>query len=167
MFFIAYGTFFDLLLIKLLIWLGPHFLGLRVGRCRYNYPRQQPSQPPPFSPRPRAREIQWTPDDAVCGRSVSNEVHFFENGQLDSVAHKLRLEGLTEYSLAPSCRSPHVAAFIPSVGVSGRRGGQLPRTSRWGCGCTVLTDAQAGFRKAWAGISVTVQRSSKLVMDVV
>ncbi|KAF0307178.1 Eukaryotic translation initiation factor 2A [Amphibalanus amphitrite] len=61
-------------------------------------------------------EIQWSPDDAICGRSVSNEVHFFENGQLDSVVHKLRLEGLSEYSLAPSSRNPHVAAFIPSVG---------------------------------------------------
>ncbi|XP_037090225.1 eukaryotic translation initiation factor 2A-like [Pollicipes pollicipes] len=60
-------------------------------------------------------EMQWTPDDAICARNVSNEVHFFEGGQLDTVRHKLRLDGLSEYSLAPSTR-PHVVAFLPSVG---------------------------------------------------
>jgi len=60
-------------------------------------------------------EIQWTPDDAICARNLSNEVHFFEGGNLDSVKHKLRLEGLSEYSLAPNNR-PHVCAFIPSMG---------------------------------------------------
>lgn len=57
--------------------------------------------------------LQYTADEKLCARLVSNEVQFHESHDLITVWNKLRVEGATNYSLAPSVQNQSVAVFIP------------------------------------------------------
>ena len=56
--------------------------------------------------------LQYTSDERYCARTVSNEVHFYESGNLGTVWNKLRAEGVADFSLSPG-NNHAVAVFIP------------------------------------------------------
>ncbi|KAF8932044.1 hypothetical protein BGZ52_011105 [Haplosporangium bisporale] len=56
--------------------------------------------------------VQWTDDETYCARMVSNEVHFWEPKNLPKAPFtKLRLEGMSQFSLSPG-KSTSVAVFF-------------------------------------------------------
>eukprot|EP00794_Sanderia_malayensis_P011342 gene11342-12525_t len=57
-------------------------------------------------------EPQWSDDEKLCARSVSNEVHFYEDGNFSSVAKKLFQSNITSFSLSPGCGSHRIAIFV-------------------------------------------------------
>ena len=56
--------------------------------------------------------LHYTSDEAFCARTVTNEVQFYESGNLNSVWNKLREEGVTDFSVAPG-KAHSVAVFVP------------------------------------------------------
>ncbi|KAI9795737.1 MAG: hypothetical protein M1825_001259, partial [Sarcosagium campestre] len=56
--------------------------------------------------------LQYTTDEALCARAVSNEVQFYESGNLQQVWDKLRIEGVTDFALSPG-KAHSVAVFVP------------------------------------------------------
>lgn len=56
--------------------------------------------------------LQYTADEKFCARLVTNEVQFYESHDLRTVWNKLRVEGVTDFALAPGA-SHNVAVFIP------------------------------------------------------
>ncbi|XP_019857196.1 PREDICTED: eukaryotic translation initiation factor 2A-like isoform X2 [Amphimedon queenslandica] len=46
--------------------------------------------------------IQWSKDESVCARNVTNEVHFFEGCPGKSPGHRLVIDQLSSFSLSPS-----------------------------------------------------------------
>lgn len=56
--------------------------------------------------------LQYTPDEKLCARAVTNEVQFFQSDDLSTVWNKLRVEGVTEFALSPG-RNQSIAVFIP------------------------------------------------------
>ena len=61
---------------------------------------------------PSGWNLQYTSDEKFCARSVTNEVQFYQSGDLSTVWNKLRAEGLTDFATAPG-QSHNVAVFIP------------------------------------------------------
>jgi translation initiation factor 2A len=56
--------------------------------------------------------LQYTSDEKYCARVVTNEVQFYESGDLKTVWNKLCVEGVTDFAIAPG--STHsVAVFVP------------------------------------------------------
>ena len=56
--------------------------------------------------------LQYTSDEQFCARAVTNEVQFYESGNLGMVWNKLRVEGVSEFALSPGNKHS-VAVFIP------------------------------------------------------
>ncbi|KAK2812270.1 hypothetical protein FQN50_001628 [Emmonsiellopsis sp. PD_5] len=56
--------------------------------------------------------LQYTPDEKYCARVVTNEVQFYESGELGKVWNKLRVEGVSDFALSPG-RNNSIAVFIP------------------------------------------------------
>ncbi|KAF2400134.1 eukaryotic translation initiation factor 2A [Trichodelitschia bisporula] len=56
--------------------------------------------------------LQYTSDERYCARSVTNEVQFYESGDLKTVWNKLHDEGLTDFAIAPGAANA-VAIFVP------------------------------------------------------
>lgn len=56
--------------------------------------------------------LQYTADEKLCARLVTNEVQFYDSNDLRTVWNKLRVEGVTDFALAPGA-SHNVAVFIP------------------------------------------------------
>ncbi|KAI1468312.1 translation initiation factor eIF-2A [Daldinia caldariorum] len=56
--------------------------------------------------------LQYTSDEKFCARLVTNEVQFYESHDLSKVWDKLRVEGVTDFAIAPG-QSHNVAVFIP------------------------------------------------------
>lgn len=56
-------------------------------------------------------KLQYTEDEAFALRSITNEVHILSTAKDFSLVDKLRLEGLSSFSLSPG-RNPSVAVFI-------------------------------------------------------
>jgi translation initiation factor 2A len=56
--------------------------------------------------------LQYTSDEKFCARSVTNEVQFYDSNDLTTVWNKLRVEGVTEFAIAPG-QTHSVAVFIP------------------------------------------------------
>lgn len=57
--------------------------------------------------------LQYTADEKYCARLVSNEVQFHESHDLVTVWNKLRVEGASNYALAPGTQNHAVAVFVP------------------------------------------------------
>jgi uncharacterized protein with WD repeat len=85
--------------------------------------------------------LQYTTDEKFCARSVTNEVQFYESGDLKTVWNKLRVEGVTTFAVSPG-KTHSVAVFVPERKASSReskcgnvtnsmtfRGCQLPSKS--------------------------------------
>ena len=56
--------------------------------------------------------LQYTPDEKYCARTVTNEVQFYESKDLGTVWNKLRVEGVTDFALAGN-EAHSVAVFVP------------------------------------------------------
>ena len=56
--------------------------------------------------------LQYTHDEKYCARVVTNEVQFYESGNLGTVWNKLRVEGVTDFALSPA-EQCCLAVFIP------------------------------------------------------
>ncbi|KAI1184956.1 eukaryotic translation initiation factor eIF2A-domain-containing protein [Nemania serpens] len=56
--------------------------------------------------------LQYTSDEKYCARLVTNEVQFYSSDDLATVWNKLRVEGVTDFAIAPG-QSYNVAVFIP------------------------------------------------------
>jgi len=56
--------------------------------------------------------LQYTADEAYCARVVTNEVQFFESGNLLAPWNRLRVEGVTDFAIAPG-KKHSVAVFVP------------------------------------------------------
>ncbi|OOF90269.1 hypothetical protein ASPCADRAFT_212111 [Aspergillus carbonarius ITEM 5010] len=56
--------------------------------------------------------LQYTSDERYCARVVTNEVQFYQSENLSQVWNKLRVEGVTDFAVAPG-KNHSVAVFIP------------------------------------------------------
>jgi translation initiation factor 2A len=56
--------------------------------------------------------LQYTADERFCARLVTNEVQFFESHDLVTVWNKLRVEGVSNFAIAPG-QNQNVAVFVP------------------------------------------------------
>lgn len=56
--------------------------------------------------------LQYTSDEKYCARAVTNEVQFYQSGDLTSPWNKLRVEGVTDFAVSPG-KNHSVAVFVP------------------------------------------------------
>lgn len=56
--------------------------------------------------------LQYTFDERYCARCVTNEVQFYESGDLGTVWNKLRVEGVADFAISPG-NNHSVAVFVP------------------------------------------------------
>ena len=56
--------------------------------------------------------LQYSFDERYCARVVTNEVQFYESGDLGTVWNKLRAEGVADFMISPG-NNHSVAVFIP------------------------------------------------------
>jgi translation initiation factor 2A len=56
--------------------------------------------------------LQYTSDEKLCARIVTNEVQLYNSDDLTTVWNKLRAEGVTDFAIAPG-QSNNLAVFIP------------------------------------------------------
>jgi translation initiation factor 2A len=56
--------------------------------------------------------LQYTADEKLCARAVTNEVQFFQSGDLSTVWNKVRIEGVADFALSPG-KTTSIAAFVP------------------------------------------------------
>lgn len=56
--------------------------------------------------------LQYTFDERYCARCVTNEVQFYESGDLGTVWNKLRAEGVADFAISPG-NNQSLAVFIP------------------------------------------------------
>ncbi|KAA8566456.1 hypothetical protein EYC84_009019 [Monilinia fructicola] len=56
--------------------------------------------------------LQYTFDEKYCARNVTNEVQFYESGDLRTVWNKLRVEGVADFAISPG-NNYSVAVFVP------------------------------------------------------
>ena len=56
--------------------------------------------------------LQYTFDEQYCARVVTNEVQFYESGDLGTVWDKLRVEGVSDFAISPGSNYS-IAVFVP------------------------------------------------------
>jgi translation initiation factor 2A len=56
--------------------------------------------------------LQYTYDERYCARVVTNEVQFYESGDLKTVWNKLRVEGVADFAVSPG-KNHSIAVFVP------------------------------------------------------
>ncbi|CCG80719.1 Eukaryotic translation initiation factor 2A [Taphrina deformans PYCC 5710] len=57
--------------------------------------------------------LQYTSDEALCARVVTNEIQFFDPADMSGgTVHKLRMEGVVDFALSPG-KNRAVAVFVP------------------------------------------------------
>lgn len=56
--------------------------------------------------------LQYTADEKLCARCVTNEIQFYESNDLGKVWNKLRVEGVTDFAVSPG-QAQSVAVFVP------------------------------------------------------
>jgi translation initiation factor 2A len=56
--------------------------------------------------------LQYTPDEKLCARVVTNQVQFFQSDNLSVVWNKLHVEGVADFALSPG-KTQSIAVFIP------------------------------------------------------
>jgi len=65
--------------------------------------------------------LQYSDDEKYCARMVTNEIQFYRSEDLSTVWSKLRVEGVTDFALAPG-KNQNVAVFVPERKVCTPRG---------------------------------------------
>lgn len=63
-------------------------------------------------------KLQYTEDEQFALRSIQNEVHILDTTREFTLVDKLRIEGLSSFSLGPG-RNPSIAVFISEKKVRG------------------------------------------------
>ncbi|XP_045601720.1 eukaryotic translation initiation factor 2A [Procambarus clarkii] len=58
---------------------------------------------------------QWTNDETVFARSVTNEVHFYKADDLQNIVEKKILQKVRSFSISPSTATHYVTFFVPSI----------------------------------------------------
>ncbi|XP_069687776.1 eukaryotic translation initiation factor 2A [Periplaneta americana] len=58
-------------------------------------------------------EPQWTSDEKLCARNVNNEVLFYEVPNFDTVAHKIHIQKVADFSMSPGSSPYHVLCYVP------------------------------------------------------
>ena len=61
--------------------------------------------------------LQYTQDEQLCARCVTNEVQFYQPSDLGTVWNKLCVEGVQDFALSPG-KQQNVAIFVPERKVS-------------------------------------------------
>lgn len=56
--------------------------------------------------------LQYTYDEQYCARVVTNEVQFYQSGDLGTVWNKLRVEGVSDFAVSPG-DNHSISVFIP------------------------------------------------------
>ena len=56
--------------------------------------------------------LQYTYDEAYCARVVTNEVQFYQSGDLGTVWNKLPVDGVSDFAISPG-KNHSIAVFIP------------------------------------------------------
>lgn len=56
--------------------------------------------------------LQYTSDEKFCARVVTNEVQLYKSDDLATVWNKLRVEGVTDFAVAPG-EAHAIAVFVP------------------------------------------------------
>lgn len=56
--------------------------------------------------------LQYTPDEKLCARRVTNEVQFFESENLSVVWNKLHVDNVQDFALSPG-KTHSIAVFVP------------------------------------------------------
>ncbi|MCJ1432500.1 hypothetical protein MMC27_001857 [Xylographa pallens] len=56
--------------------------------------------------------LQYTYDEKYCARVVTNEVQFYQSGDLGTVWNKLRVEGVSDFAVSPG-ENHSIAVFVP------------------------------------------------------
>jgi len=56
--------------------------------------------------------LQYTADEKLCARVVTNEIQWYESSDLKTVWNHLRVEGVTDFAVAPG-DTQSVAVFVP------------------------------------------------------
>lgn len=60
--------------------------------------------------------IQWSDDESIAARSVTNTIHFFEGHKLDGApSAKLGIPGISKFALSHGSAPYTIAAFIPGT----------------------------------------------------
>ncbi|XP_024912947.1 eukaryotic translation initiation factor 2A [Cynoglossus semilaevis] len=55
----------------------------------------------------------WSDDETICVRSVNNELHFYENNDLNTIANKLHMQKVSDFALSPGAQPCKVAVYVP------------------------------------------------------
>lgn len=58
---------------------------------------------------------QWTGDETIMARNVTNEVHFYKADDLQTIVEKKILQKVKSFSLSPSYGTHYVTFYVPSV----------------------------------------------------
>jgi len=58
---------------------------------------------------------QWTADETIMARNVTNEVHFYSADDLQTIVEKKILPKVKSFSLSPSTGTHYVTFYVPSV----------------------------------------------------
>jgi len=58
---------------------------------------------------------QWTGDETIMARNVTNQVHFYKADDLETIVEKKISQKVKSFSLSPSIGTHHVTFFVPSV----------------------------------------------------
>ena len=56
--------------------------------------------------------LQYTFDEQYCARVVTNEVQFYECGDLNTVWNKLCIDGVSDFAMSPG-HNHSIAVFVP------------------------------------------------------
>ncbi|XP_028405546.1 eukaryotic translation initiation factor 2A-like [Dendronephthya gigantea] len=56
--------------------------------------------------------LKWSEDEMICAKCVTNEVHFYEDGNFASFVNKLRLQGVSCIEIAPGPSPYKIAAYV-------------------------------------------------------
>jgi len=57
----------------------------------------------------------WSADELICARMVNNEVQFYEEGNFESIKHKIHLKKVDDYAMSSNASPTHVVAYVPGA----------------------------------------------------
>ena len=101
--------------------------------------------------------LQWTQDEQLCGRLVTNEVHIHPGNHSGPLLGRVRHEGATQFRLSP-CASPGTPAGSCTIGVFQAESSGNPARA-------TLYTLSPGQALATAGISRTMFSASEATMQ--
>lgn len=61
------------------------------------------------------REPLWSSDEKICAHNVNNDVLFYESANFGTVANKIHIQKVENFSLAPGTPPYHVLCYVPGI----------------------------------------------------